>query len=162
MESFEQIAEQYHSMIHKIIHTLHIYKNVDDFYQTGLIALWDAQKYYNDEKGNFTSFAYTWIKGCILHEMAKNNKLSERYVYPDQEYWELITDKSDVLPFEEEFLLTYGKTLNEKETNWLIKACFTGLSIKEIAESEGVSESAVKQRRMSARKKLLKQIKTID
>ena len=162
MESFEQIAEKYQPMIHKIIHTLHIYKNVDDFYQTGLIALWDAQKYYNDEKGSFTSFAYTWIKGCIINEMAKNKILSERYVCPDKEYWELITDQSDALPFEEEFLLTYGNTLSEKETDWLIKACFTGLSIKEIAESEGVTVSAIKLRRMSARKKLLKQIKTID
>ena len=74
----------------------------------------------------------------------------------------MIRNTGDVLPLEEEFLLTYGNTLSEKEADWLIKACFTGLSIKEIAESEGVSESAVKQRRMSARKKLLKQIKTID
>lgn len=162
MESFEQIANQYQPMIHKIIHSLHVYKNIDEFYQIGLIALWDAYKSFNEEKGKFCNFAYSWIRGKILSEMAKDHKLSERFVYPEEEYWELAADRYDDKFLEKEFLQTYGQTLSKKETKWLIMACFTGLSVKEIAESENVSVSAVKQWRASARRKLLEQLHTMD
>ena len=161
MESFEQLAHQYQPMIHKIIRSLNIYKSVDEFYQIGLIALWDAQKCFNEEKGSFTSFAYTSIKGRILNEMAKDKTYAARTVCPEEEYWEMAADPHGDLSFEEEFLRTYGQSLTEKETKWLIKACFTGLSVKEIAESENVSVSAVKQWRTSARKKLREQLKTM-
>lgn len=158
MESFEQLADQYQPMIHKIIRSLNIYKNLDEFYQISLIALWDAQKNYNDEKGSFTSFAYSYIKGRLISEMKKANKQAERFVSPDDEYWETAADPQEFFSFEKDFLQTYGQTLSEKETKWLIMACFIGLSIKEIAENENVTISAVKQWRSSARRKLREQI----
>jgi hypothetical protein len=33
LESFEQLTKQYTPMIHKIINSLHIYKNRDEFFQ---------------------------------------------------------------------------------------------------------------------------------
>lgn len=93
--------------------------------------------------------------------MAKVNKQSERFVYPEEEYWELAADEHDDLSFETEFLQTYGQTLTEKERKWLVMACFTGLSVKEITASENVSLSAVKQWRSSARRKLQEQLITM-
>lgn len=156
MESFEQLANQYQPMIHKIIHTLKIYKNIDEFYQIGLIALWEAQKNYQEEKGCFHTFAYTMIKGQILHQLARDKKHEERTVFPEQGYWEYVIDP----PTDQ--LMTFMKsnvpTLTEKETKWLTKACHIGLSVKEIAKSENVSASTVKQWRKSAREKLREQL----
>lgn len=158
MESFEQLATQYQPMIHKIIHSLNIYKNVDEFYQTGLIALWDAQIAFNEEKGNFTSFAYSSIRGRIMAELSKNNLQSKRFVHPEDKYWEMVEDPHDRLSLEVEFLEAYGQTLTEKETKWLTMACFRGLSAKEIAQIENVSLSTVKLWRTNARKKLREQL----
>jgi DNA-directed RNA polymerase len=158
MESFEQLANQYQPMIHKIINSLNIYKNVDQFFQIGLIALWDAQKAFCEEKGKFSGYAYSRIRGEIMHELTRDNLQSERFVYPKAEYWEMLVDPQDSLSLEEDFLQTYGQNLTEKETKWLVMACFIGLSAKEIAESENVSLSTVKLWRTNARKKLREQL----
>jgi RNA polymerase sigma factor (sigma-70 family) len=156
MESFEQLANQYQPMIHKIINSLNIYKNIDEFYQTGLIALWEAQTSFKEEKGGFSSFAYSTIKGRILNQLTMEKKQEERMVYPEEAYWEMVEDHpTDLIS---ELIMTYGKNLSEKETKWLIKACFNGLSIKEIAKSEHVSISAVKNWRSDARNKLREQL----
>ncbi|WP_396954597.1 sigma factor-like helix-turn-helix DNA-binding protein [Neobacillus sp.] len=53
-----------------------------------------------------------------------------------------------------ELLLSYCQGLTEKETKWVLASCLQFLSIREIAEQEQVSISAVKQWRNGARKKL--------
>ena len=85
------------------------------------------------------TFAYACIKGRILNEMTKDKTYAARTVCPEEEYWEMAADPYSDLSFEAEFLRTYGQSLTEKETKWLIKSCFTGLSVTEIAESENVS-----------------------
>jgi RNA polymerase sigma factor (sigma-70 family) len=160
MESFEQLAVQYQPMIHKIINSLNIYKNIDEFYQTGLIALWEAQTSFKEEKGGFSSFAYSTIKGRILNQLTMEKKQEERMVYPEETYWDMVEDHpTDLIS---EFIMGYGKNLSEKETKWLIKACVNGLSIKEIAKSENVSVSAVKNWRSGARNKLRKDVPFIS
>ncbi|AYA78068.1 RNA polymerase subunit sigma-24 [Bacillus sp. Y1] len=152
MEHFNEIANQYEPMIHKIILTLGIYKNRDEFYQTGLIALWQAADRYNQERGAFSSFAYSYIKGYLQTEMTKRNKHDEHFVSVDDESWALIPDLSCQLPFEWEAL--NGEGLTEKEKKWLVYTILQGLSVKEIAALENVSESAVKLWRTGARKRL--------
>jgi RNA polymerase sigma factor (sigma-70 family) len=59
VESFDQLVVQYQPMIHKIIKPLHM----DEFYQTGLIGLWEAAHAFDVRKGSFSNYAYTCIKG---------------------------------------------------------------------------------------------------
>jgi len=162
MESFEQLAKQYEKMIYKIMHTLHIYKNQAEFFQLGLIALWEANERFDPEKGNFASFAYSYIKGRFMSEMTKNNKLEEQTVYPKEEFWHLIEDPSPQQPFEVEFLLTYCDSLTENQTKWVLYTCIDNLSVAEIAEKEGVSVSAVKSWRKGAKKKLKTNLVILD
>ncbi len=162
MESFEQLAKQYEPMIHRIIRSLNIYKNIEEYYQVGLIGLWDAKECFDAEKGNFTNYAYTYIKGRILNELSKASKQEERTVYPKEEYWELIEEPHEQQPLEVEFLLACCEGLTEKETKWVLAACLTDLSIKEIAEKEQVSVSAVKQWRAGAKRKLRGRLEIID
>lgn len=158
MEHFEQLVEQYTPMIHKIIHSLHLYRDQEEFYQTALIALWEADKGFNGQKGSFTNYAYTYIKGKLLHELTNHSTYEARNMYPKEEYWETIEDQGGLLPLEAEVLLSYCHGLTEKEALWLLATFRGDLSIKEIASQEKVSVSAVKQWKLGALKKLRQQL----
>lgn len=158
MENFEELAFQYKPMIHKIIQSLHIYKNQEEFYQTGVIGLWEAHQCFNPNKGSFTSYAYTSIKGKLLDELKKAAKLAESYVYPGDEYWETIEDPNSEPLLEKETLLKYCKGLTEKEAKWIMATFIDSLSIKALAEKENVSVSAVKQWKSGALRKLRSQL----
>jgi RNA polymerase sigma factor (sigma-70 family) len=154
MESFEKLAIQYDKMIHSIIHSLHIYKQQEEYYQTGLIGLWEASNRFDPTKGSFTSFAFCHIKGKILNELAKNKKVEDRSVCVEEETLELMADAYFDDPLNETTLRDYVVTLTENQKKWLYYTVEHDLSVKEIARIEGVSVSAVKQWRAGAREKL--------
>jgi RNA polymerase sigma factor (sigma-70 family) len=154
MESFEQLAAQYEPMIYKIIHSLHIYKNMEEFYQIGLIGLWEAQNSFDAAKGNFTSYAYPFIKGRLLSELTNTSKLEEHFVIPKVEYWQTAEGYLEEQPCEIQMLLSYCEGLTENQTKWVLYTFVDDLSVKEIATMENVSISAVKLWRKGAREKL--------
>lgn len=158
MEGFEQLAKQYEPMIHKIIRSLNIYKNKEDYFHIGLVGLWEAAEAFDPEKGEFNNYAYSYVKGQILNEMNRNNRFEERSIHPKEEYWDSVEETQPDQPLELEFLLSYCQELTEKETKWVIYTCLDFLSVREIAEKENVSMSAVKQWRSGAKKKLKEQL----
>jgi len=158
MESFDQLALQYTPMIFKIIRSLNIYKNKDEFYQLALIGLWEASKRFDSSKGDFTTYAYSLIKGKIQNEMTKANKDANSTTTVKEEYWVSIEDEFATIPFEEDTLLSYCKSsqLTENQTKWILHHFLKGFNIKEIAKVEQVSISAVKAWRAGAKEKLRK------
>ncbi|MGG1396524.1 sigma-70 family RNA polymerase sigma factor [Bacillus salipaludis] len=158
MESFEELVVQYRPMIHKIIHTLHIYKNWDEFYQHGLIALWEASNRFDPKKGNFTSYAYNYIRGFLLLELTKEHKYEENCVCPKEEFWETAGDIVIDHPLETETILSVCTTLTPNQRKWVLYTALYDFSIKEIAIKENVSMSAVKSWRAGAREKLRERI----
>lgn len=162
MENFEELAEQFAPMIHHIIQTLHIYKNKEEYYQIGLIGLWKAMKSFDAEKSHFSSFAYLNIKGQIMNELKRKHKLEEKVMIPKEGYWETVEDGAFQHPLELELLLSYCEKLTEKEKKWVMANCLDGYSVREIAERENVSVSAVKQWRSNAKKKVLLQWKRME
>jgi RNA polymerase sigma factor (sigma-70 family) len=154
MDNFEELAEQYTPMIHRILQSLSIYRNKDEFHQTALIALWEAQMGFDPQKGSFTNYAYSYIKGRLLLELTKRSRYEAGNVYPKEEYWEAVEGDYSDIPLEVEQLLSYCEGLSEKETKWVVAAFAEDLSVKDMAAREKVSVSAVKQWKMSALKKL--------
>ena len=154
MESFDELVAQYQPMIHKIIQSLHIYRNKDEFYQTGLIALWEASHSFNEGKGSFSNYAYTYIKGKMLTQMSQNNKHQDKHVLPEIEFWEYIEDQESSPFLEKETILTYCEDLTGKEAKWVMASFIEQLTNKEIAERENVSISAVKQWKSGALRKM--------
>ncbi|WP_462410620.1 sigma-70 family RNA polymerase sigma factor [Neobacillus sp. Marseille-QA0830] len=157
MDNFNELVDQYNPMIQKIMHSLHIYRNKEEFYQTALIALWEASNGFNQEKGSFTNYAYAYIKGRLLLELAHNHKYEARNTYPKEEYWETVQDQNPGQPLDAQILLSYCEGLSEKETKWVVGAILHDQSIKDIAAQENVSVSAVKQWKQSALRKLRRQ-----
>jgi len=158
MESFEQISTQYTPMIYKIISSLNIYMNKDEFFQIGLIALWEAYERFEPEKGNFTNYAYTFIKGRLLREMNHSNRHIENTCPVNEEFLDFIEDEFSTCPLEEDILLSYCQAgaLTENQTKWVLYTCIKELNVKEIAELEQVSLTAVKKWRAGARENLQK------
>ena len=153
-ECFEEVVKMYEPMIYHVMKSLSIYKNQDEFYQTGLIALWDADQRFEGEKGKFSSYAYSYIKGRMMTEMSKGSVIEEKNVYPDDIFWEMAVDENGMEMLELEHLNVYCKDLSERQKNWVIDTFYFGLSIREIAVKEKVSESAVKKWRAAAMKKI--------
>lgn len=159
MENFDKLIQQYDAMIWKIIHSLHIYKNHREFYQTGLIALWEAKRGFDEDKGNFTSYAFSYIRGKLLTELTKRRKQEDTCLYPEEEFWSYIEDETTLPYLEKESILTYCERLTENQRKWVLYTALADLSIKEIADIEQVSMSAVKAWRRGAREKIIEEIK---
>ncbi|WP_281275625.1 sigma-70 family RNA polymerase sigma factor [Bacillus yapensis] len=156
------MEKKYEAMIWKIIHSLHIYKNQQEFYQTGLIALWEAHNGFDKNKGNFTSYAFAFIRGKIMTELTSRKKLEDRTIFPEEEFWYHIEDDSVNPLLEGETILSYCGRLTEHQKKWVLYTALADLSIKEIAEIEQVSVSAVKAWKRGARKKIIENIQTLE
>ncbi len=87
-------------------------------------------------------------------ELKKSHLDQERYVYPDEEFWDLVVDSYWDDPLQKDILLSYCTTLTPNQKKWFVYTICDRLSIKEIAELEKVSLSAVKGWRSGAREKI--------
>lgn len=141
------------------MHSLHIYKNQQEFYQTGLIALWEAAQSFDERKGNFSNYAYTSIKGKMLSEMTRTNLYMERNIVPQkEEFWDRIEGQESPLFLEKETIQSYCDGLTEREATWVIESYINERSTKEIAERQRVTLSAVKQWKLGALRKLKEKV----
>ncbi|MFD6440459.1 sigma-70 family RNA polymerase sigma factor [Peribacillus sp. NPDC060186] len=157
MEDFSVVANEYTPMIHHIIRSLSIYKNKDDFFQIGLIALWESYEKFNDDKGKFSNFAYTVIKGRIINELKRHHKY-ETHIRPfDAATLEV---KAPFAMHEEAFvlenILIYTETLTLNQQRWLLQTFIGHKTISEIADMYQVTTAAVNSWRKSALHKLRK------
>lgn len=153
--NFAELHQKYESMIYKIMHQLNIYKNQDEFYQIGLIALWDASKNFDKTKGNFANYAYMYIKGRMMTELTRQNKWAKKIFYPDEEFWKYIEDTAgSEIPLELETLLSYCDRLTNRERQWVVYHFYYGWNSSQIAKLENVTIHAVRKWRHQALSKL--------
>ncbi|WP_080843882.1 sigma-70 family RNA polymerase sigma factor [Cytobacillus gottheilii] len=156
MDSFEMVIKQYEPLLYKLMNTLNIYQDRDEFYQLGLISLWEAWSNFDSSKGKFISYAYPYIRGRFLQELKKVIQKQQQHTYPDAEYMESIKDSTIPHSLELLNILPYCECLTVKQRKWVIYTFIQGLSVQQIADQESVSVSAVKQWRTGAKKELRK------
>ncbi|MHC8514276.1 sigma-70 family RNA polymerase sigma factor [Sporosarcina sp. ITBMC105] len=85
MLNFEDVLAQYEPMITANIRQLNIYREHEQYRQTGRVALWQAWRKFDKEKGNFTPYAYRSIRGAMMDEMMKENRSEERFMPAENE-----------------------------------------------------------------------------
>ncbi|MGE8080153.1 sigma-70 family RNA polymerase sigma factor [Peribacillus loiseleuriae] len=126
----------------------------------GLIALWEAQTKFDSGRGAlFSTYAYKVIKGKLLNELRKNARIDDTYTVTDISVMaEDPALSSCDLHLESEYLSCYCKNLTEAQKRWVIGTFRDHLSISEMADIYGVSNSAVKSWRKSAIMKLQKSL----
>lgn len=156
MESFEEVKAAFTPMIHYHIRKLSIYKNQDEFFQLGLIALWQAYQRFNPDKGSFSSYAYVSIRGAMMQEISKSRKEDEQSFSAPDEFFEPFEGANEMPFYQEDTILALCKNnqLTENQTKWVLYHCYPGFQNKQIAAIENVSVSAVKAWRKGALEKL--------
>ncbi|MGI2327537.1 sigma-70 family RNA polymerase sigma factor [Planococcus sp. YIM B11945] len=158
MEHFELVMAQYTPMVSAIIRKLHIYRDHDAFRQVGYVALWQAYDRFDEEKGNFTPFAYRSIHGAMLDELKRQSRISATSVIMENNSFEWIEDNrtEDTLP---EWLDEV--VLSQAERELLEQLFVQGKSVSELAVAHALSLAGMKKRRERLLKKVKEQLETL-
>lgn len=75
---YEQVLEQYRPMISAIIRDFNIYTDFEDYEQIAMLALWQAIQIYDEERGAFSSIAYTLMKRAVGNALRKNIRVAKQ------------------------------------------------------------------------------------
>lgn len=162
MTDFEDVLQQFEPMISASIRTLNIYRDFEQFRQTGRIALWQAWQRFDPNKGNFTPYAYRSIRGAMLDELKKENRFNDHVVQMEDDLLAL-AEGIDVTPengwSDDLFTALLELSLPERQ---LIHFLFVeGLSQAECAIRAGITVAGIKKRRARMLAKLREKLKGI-
>ncbi|WP_409305225.1 sigma-70 family RNA polymerase sigma factor [Peribacillus sp. SCS-155] len=159
MAAFSELADSYTPMIGSIIRKLSIYKNKEDYFQIGLEALWEAHTKYEKEKGVFSTYAYSMIRGRILIAL-RNDAARQSKVTLMGEETDSLSEEMIVVdhPLQKEILLSYCTGLTDCQTKWVVLAFLEQKTISEIANECGVTATLVKSWRQTALAKMKQEL----
>jgi DNA-directed RNA polymerase len=153
---FDQVHSQFEPMIFHILKKLGIYQNRQEFYQIGCIDLWEASLRYDENKGEFSSYAYSYIIDRMKTELSNERKFQEKCCQlvsnSDQNN---ITEDDLSLILTGSYIDSIATHLTPLQRKWLKAYCLHGKTPSEIAKEEGVSISAVKAWRRDGEEMLL-------
>ncbi|MGL4819770.1 MAG: sigma-70 family RNA polymerase sigma factor [Bacilli bacterium] len=145
METFEKCFESYERLIWHSIKRLHIYKDHDEFYQIGLIALWRAFRHYDASRGAFTTYAYATIEGHLKMQLRKQLRYTSDWATHKEE------TTMDCYP---SLRLLENCTLCKEEYTVLKQKFESDWTFAQIAQKNGLSVNSVKTIYYRALKKL--------
>lgn len=156
METFEEVVKQYKLYIYHFLRKYGIHDNEGEFFQVGMIGLWQAWRSWDEDRASFSSYAYLCVRREILRLVERNSKSKAR----QQLLLEMVRPEDiivvDQYHLENDLIKPMRKLLTEKQWIWVREYLLDGYRVKEIAEKYGVSENAVKCWGRDARKKLKK------
>lgn len=154
------------------IHNLHIKDPHQEFYQEGLEALWNAYLSYHSDKGNMSTYFNYSIKNRMI-DLLRKKSIDQKYEKSYQ--WEIDTQRgagnrirrngnevpvvgnADMLLIHSTLFELVEERLSANQYKWVNYFILEDMSVKAIAEQEGVSENAVKSWGREARRKLKEQ-----
>ncbi|MCU9613039.1 sigma-70 family RNA polymerase sigma factor [Caldibacillus lycopersici] len=145
MKDFTEVVKEMTPIIHSIIRKLNIYKNEEEYFQIGLIGLWEAYQSFNPEKGSFLTYAYYSIRGRILTELIRDMIKDKNEMYVEDQQWERIEDKRTGLRDEQRLQLNEMIAMLPARQRQIMELHYVqGKKLTEIAFEQGVSYSTVK------------------
>ncbi|MFC4557643.1 sigma-70 family RNA polymerase sigma factor [Virgibacillus kekensis] len=168
-KSFETILEENENRIYFQIHKLHINDPHQEFYQEGLEALWNAYLSYLPDKGSMTTYFNYSIRNRLI-DLLRRKTVDQKYTKAFQSEFETqcgagnrnrrngiglpVVGRTDMMLIHSPLFELVREGLTTNQQKWVNYYILEDKSVKEIAELEGVSESAVKSWGRQARKKL--------
>ncbi|MBM7661753.1 DNA-directed RNA polymerase [Bacillus mesophilus] len=159
MKGFERIVEEDSWIIKSAIKDLCIYKNLEEYYQEGLIGLWEAYIRFDPSKGaSFRTFAYRTIRGKLLTCLKKAKQEEDHLAILSEAIMEVIVDERAEVPLEIEILSCYCNGLTLAQKTWVYKTFVEDKGPKAIAKEEGVSLETVKSWRRYALEKMRREV----
>lgn len=167
--TFEEVFSQNKNRIHYHMHRLGIRDPDGEFYSEGMYAIWRAYKKYEPDKGPMSTYFNYTIRYSLLDLIRKKIAEKEKEeAYIQQEKTSLtsgnkssksnspIPPKTEIEVIDEKLWQEVFSHLTVKQRKWVYYAIIRDMSLKEIAEKEGVTVEAVKSWGKEARKKLRK------
>jgi RNA polymerase sigma factor (sigma-70 family) len=148
-QSFESILAQNKRRIHYQIHKLNIRDPEQEFFQEGIIAMWNAYEQYDPDKGLMATYFNYTIRNRLIDFIRQKQQYQSHFTRSIQENHHKETS-SPHAPFSE--LLLDNPTLYEKlkthltqnQRKWLYYAVINEMPLKEIAAQEDTTVEAVK------------------
>ncbi|WP_318617310.1 sigma-70 family RNA polymerase sigma factor [Sporosarcina sp. YIM B06819] len=145
---FEDVLEQYEPMISASIRKLNIYRDHEQYRQAGRVALWQAWHRFDENKGNFTAFAFRSIRGAMLDELKKESRFEEHNMPMEDELVENVVDLTIFSDCEWSDGLAEALALLSNAELELVHWLFVeGLSLAECATRYGITVAGIKKRR---------------
>lgn len=139
--TFEEAVRLYERMIYKQLKRLCIYRNHDEFYQCGLIALWKAYEQFDDQKGTFSAYAFYTVRGYLLRKLHKERRVEERQMMLGPELTETIAaeEQRDDADF-----FQYLVPLNQQQRLVVEERFYHGKKLTAIAQEQGMTYDQVR------------------
>lgn len=158
--SFDQCYQEKLHLVFGAMKQLHIQGNTDEFYQIGLVALWEASLRFEEGKGEFDSYAYSYIINRMKTALTKMTNYQQRVCMTEDN----ILDTFDGGSFEDRVIdeigfESYLITLTKNQQEIIRERYLYNQSQEEVSKKLGISVNAVKNRTRDALKKLRKIIK---
>ncbi len=163
LPDFQRTYEEEEWLIHYVIQQLHLYKNQDEFYQEGLIGLWEAYVRFDERHGaSFRTFAFRTIRGKLLTQLQKSKRVEDRQATLTEPMIDTTEDQQLVIPLEREGILEYCEGLTYEQRRWVILHFLECKGPNQIAREEGVSKDTVKSWRRYALQRIKRNIERMD
>lgn len=153
METFDDVLMKYEPMIYACVRRLRIYKDHEQFIQIGRIGLWRAWKRYQNEKGDFTPFAYRTIYGSMLDELKQSSAYDQHTIPTGNDVLQRVQGSNGSITGSSS-LYEALETLTRKEQHIIQLLFIEGYTLDEVATHLGISKSGVKKRRERTLEKL--------
>ena len=146
--NFDEVLKQYEPMISASIRKLNIYRDHEHFRQVGRVALWQAWQRFDEEKGNFTAFAFRSIRGAMLDELKKESLFDEHNMPMEEGLAESVVDTTCYIDREWSNSVEEVLDLLTPSELELIQWLFVeGVPSAECASRSGISVAGVRKRR---------------
>lgn len=151
--TFEKIFKQNENRIHYQMQRLGISDPNGEFFSEGIVAMWTAYKKYEPERGPMSTYFNYMIRYRLLDLIRKKvqEKEKEHALFTEEITSSPLPEMVDEKQWEAVFS---GLTRNQRK--WVYYFITREMTLREIAEREGVSVEAVKSWGKQARKKLRK------
>ncbi|HLS09538.1 sigma-70 family RNA polymerase sigma factor [Lentibacillus sp.] len=167
--TFEEIFEQNERRIYYQIHKMHIDDPHQEFFQEGLVALWNAYETYQPDKGAMATYFNYTIRNRLIDRMRRDTRQNEihqqsahdqRTRHTDGNYHRGADGSRPIaanqhLPLNDSDLWKELQSqLTDKQWKWVYYAIIQDMSYKAIAEQENTTVDAVKSWGKQVKKKL--------
>ncbi|WP_404455239.1 sigma-70 family RNA polymerase sigma factor [Oceanobacillus kapialis] len=154
--TFEEIYEQNKRRIHYHIHKLHLQDPHKEYYQEGLIAMWQAYEKYNPDKGPMATYFNYTIRNKLIDMLRKQTNDSQKQKTYLEKQAPLLPKTTPAITLNDipQLLIEIKSILTAKQWKWFYHAVLMEMPLKELAAQENVSLEAVKSWGKQARRKL--------
>lgn len=148
--NFESVYKQYEPMIFAVMRKLNIFTDYEEYYQVGLIALWQALEQYKGPVRNVNGYIYRTIYYDMIEEIRRQSRKQSH-----EQIQEQIPDILWHEPTEEMLLLQQILQTLCLEDREIVQAFYIHqLTDEQIARKIGKNKDAVKKKRQRAIMKL--------